>query len=381
MTFPKSKTKNMSGLSLLAMYDLKPTSGDVGIEVEVEGNMFKKQGIPAPWKYVKDGSLRGKDNAEYILNGPIPFDTVPAATETLWKMFHDHGSVLDESNRTSVHVHLNVQQWHINRLASFLCAYYTVEEILTEFCGEHRVGNLFCLRGKDAPGLVSRIRRLIKLGEPQMFSDGLHYGALNPQAIQKFGSVEIRTMRGAMSAAEINLWVDVLRRIYELSEQFPDPRNLVDLFSGEGPLAFLDMILGDNKNVILEGIPFDHQRVMQSLYDGILIAQDIAYCRDWEGFKALSVRADPFGRSLKSVAAALVADEVGVVSVESPFSQAVQLAAQYAATPYNYNPFTVAPTAPMPASAHVSATEPNFDGWTDEMIDEWYDAQVDEDDE
>lgn len=307
--FTKRLKTDMSGLSIRAMYNLVPTKGDVGIEIEVEGNQFKKQGVPSPWKYVKDGSLRGQDNAEYVLNGPIDFDAVPAATKKLWKMFADYGSVLDDSNRTSVHVHMNVQEWHLNRLASFLCAYYTVEEILTEFCGEHRVGNLFCLRGKDAPGLVSRIRRLIRIGEAQSFTDGLHYGALNPQAIQKYGSVEIRTMRGAMEAEEVDQWVSILRRIYDLSASFPDPRALVDLFSGEGPSAFLDLILGEYRTIVLEGVSFDHQRVLQSLYDGILIAQDIAYCREWETFKEISVKPDPFGRSIKKVAAALTANE------------------------------------------------------------------------
>jgi hypothetical protein len=320
--FPKLGSRSdSSGFTIAAMYNHAPTKGDVGIEIEVEGNMFPKHEyrgeeavdahlIPKAWKYVHDGSLRGKDNAEYVLNGPIDFDDVPATVQSLFSMMDDYGTVLDDSNRTSVHVHLNVQNWHINRLASFLCAYYAVEEILSEFCGEHRVGNLFCLRGKDAPGIISRLRYFIKRGESVAFTDGMHYGGLNCQAIQKYGSVEIRTMRGAMNAEEVITWVGILRRIYDLSAEYADPRLLVELFSGSGPMEFLEHILGEYRTTVLSAISYDHQRIMEALYDGIVIAQDIAYCRSWEDFKPLNIKPDPFGRSMKTIASQMMSADV-----------------------------------------------------------------------
>ena len=313
----------LSGLQIGSMYNLKPVKGDVGIEIEVEGNKFPKHAtrynvaidshlIPPEWKYVRDGSLRGKDNAEYVLDGPVTFDRVKEVTDALWDMFSNYGTVLDDSNRTSVHVHLNVQEWHLNRLATFLAAYFSVEEILSEFCGEHRVGNLFCLRGKDAPGIISRLKDFIKSGEAYTFSDGMHYGGLNCQSIQKFGSLEIRTMRGAMKAEEVQTWVSILQRLYEISAEYEDPRHLVESFSSEGHHAYLQKLLGPNLGTILGNIGFDYQSVMEKLYEGIHLAQDIAYCRDWSGFKKLPLRPDPFGRKPSRILNYLSADSADV---------------------------------------------------------------------
>src|SRR5690349_22399742 len=147
---------------------VKETKGDIGIEIEVEGNKFPKHAyegydavdperIPKQWDYHRDGSLRGEDNAEYVLKKPLKFSEVPKAINDLWQMFSDYGTVLDVSNRTSVHVHLNVQDFYINRLCSFAAMYLSVEDILTGWCGDHRVGNLFCLRAKDTPAIVTEL--------------------------------------------------------------------------------------------------------------------------------------------------------------------------------------------------------------------------------
>lgn len=374
-SFPKRvKGSDMSGVTIGAMYGHTPIKGDVGLEIEVEGNKFPKHDykgipgvgghlIPKMWKYVKDGSLRGADNAEYILDGPIDFDMVENASVRLFKMFEDYGTILDDSNRTSVHVHLNVQNWHLNRLATFLAAYYTVEELLTEFCGEHRVGNLFCLRGKDAPAIISRLRSFIRRGERTMFSDGMHYGALNAQAIQKFGSLEIRTMRGALQPKEVVEWVAILQRIYELSGNFSDPRHLVDSFSAEGPSAFLDLILGEHRTTVLEAISFDHQRVMESLYEGIRMGQDLAYCRDWSEFKALDVKPDPFGRNIQTVVAGLS----GAVAADEEVSPYASLNATASLYTQALNAFSVSaqPASPMPSDWIVDTFE-DMPEWFDE---------------
>lgn len=289
--------------NLLARTEKK---GDIGIEIEVEGNKFPKDTsnsqlalIPKEWKYTKDGSLRGQDNAEYVLREPIKFEEVPGAVTELWDMFSKYGSVLDESNRTSVHVHLNVGRWHLNRLTSFLAMYFAVEEILTEWCGEHRVGNLFCLRAKDAPAIVTTLKRFIQQDGAVELPSSLHYAGLNANAIMKFGSLEIRSLRGCTDPQHILDWVAVLERIYNLSADFADPRALVDSFSGNGPLAFYDMILGDRGPVVKESITWDNQRIMESMYDGIRLAQDLCYCRDWSLYRPVEIQRDPFGRRKK----------------------------------------------------------------------------------
>jgi len=286
-------------------------AGLVGIEVEVEGNHFRKgdsdlsddeegefSPIPIPWVYHHDGSLRGEDNAEYVLRNPIQFEEVGPALGTLWDMFDKDGTVLSESNRTSVHVHLNVQEFYLNRLCSVLALYFSVEELLTAWCGETRVGNLFCLRVKDAPAIITRLKEYFKTNGSYKFSDGMHYAGLNPQAIQKLGSVEIRTLRGVTTPDVIEKWVSILERLYKLSEEYPDPRKICDVFSAHGPQGYLCEVLGEHAFEVMEFSGYTNEQINNALYEGIRAAQELCYSCDWSMFSPIKVKTDPFRRKI-----------------------------------------------------------------------------------
>ncbi len=294
----------------------RKTVGEVGLEIECEASnhLPKPPGygstpIPLPgtsfWSACKDGSLRGYDSCEYVLTKPIKFTEVDTAVKELFTQFEKKGTILDDSNRTSVHVHLNTQPFHLNRLTAFMGLYFSVEEMLTQWCGEHRVGNLFCLRGRDAPSIVTQIKKWIQSDGSYELSQNLHYAGLNAHALQKFGSLEVRTLRGCTDPAVIVNWVKMLERIYTLSKEYPDPRHLCDGFSGNGPLAFLDFVLGDMVPILRSEISWTDQRVAESMYDGIHLAQDLCYCRDWAEYRPAEVSEDPFGRLTKPKKAGL----------------------------------------------------------------------------
>lgn len=327
----RTKPPKAKGLNVGMTLDHERVVGDVGLEIEVEGLSFpktspwvveynaqgtyigdsttrKKVSIPKQWRYTKDHSLRGRDNAEYVLRKPIAFDEVPAALDDLWKMFKDCNSQLDESNRTSVHVHVNVQEWYINRLTSFMTMYYVLEEILTQWCGEHRVGNLFCLSLKDAPGIMQQVQAFIASDGKVRPQDNLHYAGMSFYAIQKFGSLEFRTLRGVSDPKIIEDWVTIIRRLYDHSANFPDPRVLVETFSSSGPLGWFENVLGDAAKIVRDGLPnLDDEAIRNSMYENIRIAQDLCYCRDWDNFEALNIKADPFGRRPAKVVQSLQA--------------------------------------------------------------------------
>lgn len=311
-TFIPVKTPKKQGLTLESTRGLKHAEGDIGIEIEVEGKRLPcvsmsiqdyKEGAPFKkfWLYHPDGSLRGEENGEYVLVKPIKFDQVPEALEALWRLFEACKTKLDDSNRTSTHVHLNVQQFHTNRLTSLMALYIIFEEVLTAWCGDHRVGNLFCLRAKDAPGMLHAIKALINLDFAGGISDQLHYSGMNVNALNKYGSLEFRSLRGTQDVETILQWCNVLRRLYDLSADFKDPREICYLFSGNGPVAFFENILGDCAPYIRSGVPMSETEIRQSMYEGIRLAQDICYCRDWSLFEEVKLSKDPFGRPQKKV--------------------------------------------------------------------------------
>jgi hypothetical protein len=57
---------------------------------------------------------------------------------------------------------------------------------------------------------------------------------------------------------------------------------------------------------IKDSIGFTDDQIRESMYDGVRMAQDLCYCRDWDRFKAIKLSPDPFGRDLKKVRARMV---------------------------------------------------------------------------
>lgn len=304
---PKTAQGKTITFPIVDLLGLRTTKGDVGLEIEVEGNKFPKHAyegydpvdphlIPKAWVYHRDGSLRGQDNAEYVFKKPLSFNDVQKEVEGLWTMFKDYGTVLDDSNRTSVHVHLNAQNFYLNRLCAFMCLYFSVEELLTAWCGEHRVGNLFCLRAKDAPGIITELKKFFQHNGRYHFSSGMHYAGLNASSLERFGSVEVRTLRGCKDPQEIIQWVQILQRLYELSEEFLDPRQVIEGFSGEGYMGYLERVLGPHMSNVMNNVKMSYTEIRDSLYEGIRLAQDLSYCLPWENMDYTVITPDPFGR-------------------------------------------------------------------------------------
>jgi hypothetical protein len=337
--FIKRERKAKPGFNMAVVMNNKATKGELGIEVEVEGNQFPKPpgaaGTHTPtrmpgmtyWSYVHDGSLRGTDNAEYILTKPIAFKDTQAAVTELFAGLTQFGSVIDDSHRTSVHVHLNCQEFHLNRLCSFMGLWYALEEVLTEWCGEHRVGNLFCLRAMDAPAIIAQLRMFFRKDGAVQLSEHLHYAGLNAHALSKYGSIEVRTLRGCTDPQTILDWCSILQRLYELSAEFPDPRDICSLFSAEGPLAFFEYILRDRAPIVRSAISYNDDQIRDAMYNGVRLAQDLCFCRDWAEYNPVKLRPDPFSRNLKTVAKKLQA---------APASTGVSLGSA-GSSPYNLN--------------------------------------------
>jgi hypothetical protein len=289
---------------ILGMKEKALQKGEVGIEIEIEGKRLP--GVtanppPAPWLYKPDHSLRGDESGEYVLDKAIAFSEVPQALSKLWEAFEAAKTKFDDSNRTSVHIHLNCQRWYLNQLASLAALHFIFEDVNTEWCGEHRVGNLFCLRAKDAEAIVTWLKKFVQRDGEQEIPDGLHYSGFNIQALPKFGSVEIRTLRGVSDPNVIQDWVAIYERLYKLAQDFKDPTEICDWFSAEGPTAFFDRILGPVAQIVKKGVSLSMEEISDSMYAGVRRAQDICFCRDWTLFKTIDVSDNPFGLSKKKL--------------------------------------------------------------------------------
>lgn len=275
---------------------LGAVNGEVGIEVEVEGNNLPQRiGAGGIWKATKDNSLRG-ESMEYIFNGPKPRDVVDKYVDALFKVFEGTGAVLNESHRTSVHVHLNVSDLRVYDVCNIFTLYSIIEDFLIPFCGPQRKGNLFCLRMKDAQYVIDKFKKMLLCGSfYRLAGDDIRYAGLNLDACRKYGSVEFRAMRGLTTPGPIKQWVSILLEIKDAAvNNFRSPREMVEQVSMLGAEGFLRSVFSEeNYNTLFACFNEAGESTVQDVcYQGSRLMQEFAYTFDIPIAKARAMVAD-----------------------------------------------------------------------------------------
>lgn len=228
------------------LFSGEQVSGEVGIEIEVEGrNLPTSAG--KYWSVTRDGSLRGEEALEYVLAKPIPREGVDKALSELYGKFASLNSIVDDSGRAGVHIHINIRDLTISELYTFIFLYLILERPLVDFCGKERVGNLFCLRAVDAEYLLIALRNLVDTHSfREVANDNLRYAAMNLTAIRKYGSLEFRAMASPVSQEKIQAWANTLLAIKDAVKQFKSPEEVVYGVSQLGGSDFAKNVLGSS---------------------------------------------------------------------------------------------------------------------------------------
>jgi len=265
-------------LSVREIFGVNQTKGEVGIEVELEGRNVLMDNILPFWLYHADGSLRG-ESAEYVLTKPVNRDKVPEALNSLFSTLKKHGTrIRNDSPNTSVHVHLNVQEWSLKKVYNLITCWYIFEKMLVKWCGEEREGNLFCLRGQDAEAILQRYASAVRYSRYNTIvdADGLRYAAFNPTSMGKFGSVEFRSLAGVYDEDIIRTWTEILLELKDFAERFDAPPDIIIEMSRCGADEFLRMVFPKHWRTLTEG---DYKTYMK---EGMRLIQGVAYAVNWE---------------------------------------------------------------------------------------------------
>ena len=133
------------------------------------------------------------------------------------------------SNRTSIHVHVNVSDMEVKEWFTFLFLWVLYEDALIHFCGEERKGNLFCLSSRDAEGLLFKLEEFARDGQIYEFNDNYRYSAVNTTASVKYGSLEFRSMRGTLDIEVLNKWLSTLYCLRQKAIEIGSPALLIDI--------------------------------------------------------------------------------------------------------------------------------------------------------
>jgi len=230
------------------MLGLPLLEGDVGVEIEVEGRQLPTRNT-LHWQTTRDGSLRG--GYEYVLKVPVKADDFPKAMEELLGEFERTGAKPDFSFRTSVHVHVNCLGLTYLQLLNFIYIGYLLEGILIDYSGEIRKGNRFCLRLRDADGLMYTLNDMFKAKDlrvifPLLRQDALKYAAMNLASIRGLGTLEFRSMRGTIDPAVLLPWVQALVNIRTYATKFANPKEVQKAFMADGE-KFAQEALGEKE--------------------------------------------------------------------------------------------------------------------------------------
>ena len=261
----------------------KEQEGEIGLEIECEGTHLFDSPI-SYWITHQDGSLRATDGhppIEYVLRKPLPREEIPSALTYLTKKLKAAGSKIVDSTRTSVHVHLNVQSLTLKQIYQIWCLYSIFEEMLIDFSGDDRKGNLFCLSGKQAEHNVIIMEQAIQSESfNDLFNENTRYTSLNMASVGKFGSLEFRSMRGTVDQGLIQIWVDIITMMKDKALSYDNPREIVQDFQTAGPEGFLSKTFQSRPDILQIFRRYGDRH--QLMWDGLRMMKDVAYAVKWE---------------------------------------------------------------------------------------------------
>lgn len=267
----------MNSLTIRELLGVRKKTGDVGIEIEMEGNHAFPIEVGPSWRYEEDGSLRGY-SCEYVLKRPHKIENVPKLLSRLKKRLKEFGSNINYSERAGVHVHVNVQEMTETELYHFALTYYCLETTLMNFCGPNRVGNHFCLRAKDAEYVLLVLKRAVKRNLGHLEDERIRYASMNFNSLFKYGSLEFRGMETLPSLEKIEDFCHILLRLRDYSMGKEDFTSIPFDISGLSPLGWARQVLGEELFKLVK-TPDMEQNIMEDCR----FVQDLFYLRREEG--------------------------------------------------------------------------------------------------
>lgn len=179
----------------------------IGIEVEVENYTPKVGTLNKVWQVTNDGSLR--NNGAELITRPIEAIHAPMMLNYLFEEFLDAKRCCF-GPRTSIHVHVNVQDLTRAQAVDFILMYAAYEQLFYKFAGRGRQKNVYCVPLADCDLLVN----LIDYGETRD-RQWSKYTGLNTLPISEYGTIEFRHMHGTINVHKLATWINLICKLKE----------------------------------------------------------------------------------------------------------------------------------------------------------------------
>ena len=183
----------------------------IGIEVEVEGIGRMSGAIDKYiWMTKADGSLR--NNGCEFVTLPIAGRQVIYAVDNL---FTNLPPTADFSERTSIHIHVNVREQTIGQILTLLMLYTVFEQLLFEFAGPQRKKNIFCVAIQETRYPYMIMNFLKNQSFIDLIMSWKKYSGLNLGIMRGLGTIEYRIMEGHSDPLRLLKWINILLRMHQ----------------------------------------------------------------------------------------------------------------------------------------------------------------------
>lgn len=280
-------------------------AGDLyGFELECEGkNVDLDAGeveVLKDWAPHRDGSLRNNHGqaCEWVFNGPVKYAKAQERVKQLFEYFLKRKAKLVTSNRTSTHVHFNMGDKNAYQMINMFILFTILEDLMDGYCGDDRRGNLFCLSSRHAEEQVQWISDVcFKEFQFGHIREDWRYCSLNFAALNKFGTVEFRGMRGLDNMEDSLAWLSIIHEFCEYScYKMKNPITVVESISVKSPSGFLNEVFSkENVARLTQGLTED--QINRSIFEGLRLVQMLCY-RIGTEFDQVTLRGKDFWASL-----------------------------------------------------------------------------------
>lgn len=158
---------------------------------------------------VEDPSLR--NNGREFTTPPLNFEG------QLFYFEHIHEELKlgknPYSDRTSIHVHVNVRELTVDEVKQFVLTYALLEPLFFEYVGEVRKGSIYCV-----PLNYTYLPSIYKYNLQTLHSKWHKYTAFNILPLSEYGTVEFRHMYGTGNLETFKFWLGCLKELYTFIE-------------------------------------------------------------------------------------------------------------------------------------------------------------------
>lgn len=274
----------MAGLTFSHLKNNKKyPSGTFGLEIEMEFATLQEnwEFNPKAWKFEKEHSVRNF-GVEVVAAKPMTAESLEPMVTELCGVINGRNPIKD-CPRTSVHVHINQGREKILHILNSIVAYWLLETPLVRHCGEEREGHHFCLRLKDAEALITVLCESLDQPIPlKDLGDSVRYASLNISALNKYGSLEFRSMRGTTDPVVIVDWAKSLHHLCNVAKTFGSPAQVFDYYLSCTKEDFVRRFLPGKMADIVLATPGYRDMMDESAS----IVCTLAYAKDWETWEA-----------------------------------------------------------------------------------------------